>query len=55
MSPPIPHEKNGRSPPRINDESVLVFSRNGIEIGRVEGIQQGFYVFGASLYNWANI
>lgn len=55
MSPPTPPGKSGRSPQRINDNSCLIFSRNGEEVGRIENIHQGFYVMGVSLYNWANV
>lgn len=55
MSPPSPQEKSGKSPQRINEDSCLIFSKNGKEIGRVEGIVQGFYVMGVSIYNWANV
>lgn len=55
MEPPLPTDKNDKIPVSANEGSVLVILKNGKEMAVVRDIEQGFYVFGVTLYNWANV
>lgn len=54
MEPPLPISDKSHSN-YANLGSKLIFYKNGKEIACLSDITQGYYVFGVSLYEWANI